>query len=136
MQPLIIKSTDSSPDINCDSSLHLISITGESRPEDIKKFYSPLFDWLTEYENLLYYQSNVSENTINIKINFKLVYFNSSSLKVFIEIIDKINSIKANNNKLSMTINWFYDADDEDILEAGEEFVKMTGINMNFIINS
>jgi SiaC family regulatory phosphoprotein len=133
MQSLIIHATNNTPKINCDNALHTISISGESRPEDIKKFYSPLFDWITEYESVLYYQASMSQHNITITINFKLVYFNSSSLKVFIEIIDKINSMKTNNGKINVQINWHYDVNDDDILEAGEEFVKMTGVGMNFV---
>ena len=51
------------------------------------------------------------------------------------EIIDKMQKISINIPQFKLTINWFYDEDDEDMLDSGKEFEKMTGAKMNFITN-
>lgn len=133
MENLHLNPTQNTPLINCDSKTNIISIEGESRPENIRTFYANLFDWLDNYEKLLYYAVSLSENEKKIELNFKLEYFNSSSLKVFMEVIDKLQKIEKGSNKIKLVINWQYDEDDEDILDSGKEFEKMTGAKMNFI---
>ena len=135
MENLHLNPTQNTPLINCDSKTNIISIEGESRPENVRAFYASLFEWLDNYEKLLYYAVSLSENEKKIELNFKLEYFNSSSLKVFMEVIDKLQKIEKGSNKIKLVINWQYDEDDEDILDSGKEFEKMTGAKMNFIIS-
>ena len=135
MENLHLDPTQNTPFINCDSKTYIITIDGESRPENVRAFYSSLFEWLENFEKLIYYAVSLSANEKQIELNFKLEYFNSSSLKVFMEIIDKLQKIEKGSDKIKLVINWYYDEDDEDILDSGKEFEKMTGARMNFISN-
>jgi hypothetical protein len=135
MENLHLDPTQNTPLINCDSKTNSITIEGESRPENVRAFYANLFEWLDNFEKLIYYAVSLSSNEKKIELNFKLEYFNSSSLKVFMEIIDKLQKIEKGSDKIKLVINWYYEEDDEDILDSGKEFEKMTGARMNFISN-
>lgn len=133
MENLHLEPTQNTPLINCDTKTNTISIEGESRPENVRAFYANLFEWIDNYEKLLYYAVSLSTNEKKIQLNFKLEYFNSSSLKIFMEIIDKLQKTEKGSDKIKLEINWYYAEDDEDILDSGKEFEKMTGAKMNFI---
>jgi len=128
MEPLNIEATESSPKITFDANNNIFEISGESRPEDVRKFYEPVLTWITEFGNSL---SSVGKK--EIEFNFIFEYFNSSSAKYIMDIMSKINDIQASNSEVTIQICWHYEEMDEDILEAGEEFQSITQIPFKFI---
>ena len=132
MENLIIQSTANTPAIECDLSSNQITIEGESRPENVRAFYAPLFTWIDSYENAMLAQTTSAISKI-INLNLKLEYFNSSSLKIFMEVIDRLKKIADSSDKLHLSINWYHQEDDEDILDSGKEVEKMVGVKFHFI---
>ena len=63
--------------------------------------------------------------------NFKFEYFNTSSSKCLFDIFRKLNIVKESGFDLS--INWYYEEDDEDMLEAGEDYADLLGIEFNYV---
>ena len=53
--------------------------------------------------------------------------------KYIIDLIRIFDKMKSDNAKLNSKLNWCYEEDDEDMLDTGKEFVKITGISMNFV---
>lgn len=104
MDNLKILSTPSTPQIDFNSSGQL-SIKGKSLPEDPRKFYNPLFNWVDEL------------SADQVQIDIMLDYVNTSSSK---RIIELIKAIDTNNNVKKIKMNWFYESDDTDMLEFGE----------------
>ncbi len=104
MDNLKILSTPSTPQIDFNSSGQL-SIKGKSLPEDPRKFYNPLFNWLEKL------------STEQVQIDIMLDYVNTSSSK---RIIELIKTIDTNSNVKKIKMNWFYETDDADMLEFGE----------------
>ena len=136
MENLHFEPTHNTPLINCDATTNTITISGESRPENVRAFYSNVFTWIDTYEKLLFYLASLSKHEKAITLNLKLDYFNSSSLKVFMELINRLDKLSKGINNMKLTVNWFYDLDDDDMLDSGKEFEKMTGVKMNFIVNT
>ena len=134
MNNLILEKTDNTPGVMLDGTQHLVEFIGDSRPENAKLFFEPIFNWIKEYENHLYYLSNEASLHINTNVNFKLEYFNSSSARYVIDIIKALHTIELSNKKVTVVFNWFFDSEDEDLKDSGLEFVKMTGIPMNFTV--
>jgi hypothetical protein len=64
-----------------------------------------------------------------------LTYFNSSSVKIFIQIIELYKKIENGTENFKANIIWKYNTEDEDILESGQEIEKMTGFKMQFQAN-
>ena len=123
MDPLLIEITDSTPKIYLDKDSGKFEIIGKSFPEESRSFYAPLFTWLEEYAQ------NPNEETI---FEFKMDYFNSSSSLIILEILNLLDKIFKDGNKVS--ISWNYLEIDEDMLEAGEEYSEL--VKVPFVFNS
>jgi limonene-1,2-epoxide hydrolase len=66
-----------------------------------------------------------------ITFNFELIYFNSSSAKVLMDIFDVLEEAAENNQ---VTVNWIYESDDDNIEELGEEFGEdLDAANFNMV---
>jgi hypothetical protein len=98
----------------------ICQISGKSYPEDIYEFYTQIIDWFEDY---------VLHGKLDLEINMKLRYFNSSSQKIYNVIFEKISEGAA----FKTTINWYYDKEDEEILENGKIFEGLTGLKFNYI---
>ena len=131
MNVLNLEETTNTPKVLLDPSNHKIEFEGDSRPEDVQQFFTPILDWLEDYENLV--SSVGSDTTITCKFQFD--YFNSSSAKYVMDIISQLGEIKDSNEKINLEINWHYDEMDEDMLDAGKEFEDMLEIKFNFVIS-
>lgn len=112
MENLKLEATKYTPEISFDCENHLLEITGESYPENIAEFYAPVFEWLEEYLGQLGAQ--------DVTVNMELIYFNSSSSKVLLDFFELLENAVDDGKKI--TVNWIYEAEDEDTLEFGEEF--------------
>ena len=66
-----------------------------------------------------------------IEFQFKLVYFNSSSAKFLYDIIIILNQIQ--KAKVPLNINWYYDKDDSELREAGEDLSELAQVPFNFV---
>lgn len=135
MEKLFIAASTSSPEINFDPASKILTISGESRPEDIQTFYKPIFDWIGQLNALMHYTTSVSDKPVTASLIFNMVYFNSSSVKVFIQIIELFSAIEKSNDLCKTKIVWRYNTEDEDVFEAGKEIEKMCGYKMEFIEN-
>ncbi|MCT4582586.1 MAG: DUF1987 domain-containing protein [Flavobacteriales bacterium] len=127
MEALKLELTENTPKIVLDHTTHALEFEGDSRPEDVQKFFQPVMNWLNDYES---YVQSAGDVTLNA--NFKLEYFNSSSAKYIMDIILKLGKIAEPGN-VTLNINWHYDEMDEDMLDAGEEFEDMLDVEFNFV---
>ncbi len=122
MESLLIEGTAKTPIVKFDAEQGLIEIKGRSIPENSIEFYKPLVDWLDLYAKL---------PKTHTKVNVQLEYFNTSSSKCILDIFKKLESIhKASND---IIINWYYEEDDEDMLEAGEDYESIIRVPFKMI---
>lgn len=117
MDNIFTEATEDSPSILFDGKLGLIEIKGKSLPEDAKLCYAPLHRLVKEY---------VGSPQNKTTINFRLEYLNSSSAKKILEIITLLEELPSKG--FLVELKWFYNADDEDMQEEGEEFKRMTDL--------
>jgi hypothetical protein len=122
MDALIIRATDHTPDVVLDKKNGVFEIKGQSYAKNAPDFYKPILNWLKDYNK------NPNENTI---FNFKLRYFNTSSSKVFLDIMMALEQLQENEHNI--IINWHYIDDDEDMLEAGEGYDELIDVPFNYI---
>lgn len=124
MEPLIIEPTKSTPLIAFDPGNSLLKITGESYPENAAKFFSPIFSWVKEYLS--------SHDTTKVHIEMEMRYFNSSSSKAFMNLMELFE--EAAKAGKEVIINWRYHEEDETALEAGEEFMdEFPSVSFNLV---
>ena len=115
--------TPKTPTINFDSEVGKIEMKGRSIPENAIEFYKPLVDWLDEYASV---SKDITE------ANIQLEYFNTSSSKCILDVFKKLETIHKLDNK-EVIINWYYEEDDEDMLEAGEDYQSILKIPFKMI---
>jgi hypothetical protein len=122
MDSIQIEGTPKTPTIEFDAATGVVSIKGRSIPENSVEFYKPMVDWLDEYA------SQAKEKT---EVNIQLEYFNTSSSKCILDVFKKLEVIKKGGN--DVVINWFYEEDGEDMLEAGEDYQSIISIPFEMI---
>ncbi|MBT3647098.1 MAG: DUF1987 domain-containing protein [Flavobacteriales bacterium] len=121
MDPINIEGTPKTPTVNFSSDSGVLEIKGRSIPENAVEFYKPLVDWIGSYGD------SAQSNT---EVNIQLEYFNTSSSKCILDVFKKLESV---NGKTNITINWHYEEDDEDMLEAGEDYQAIINIPFKMI---
>ncbi len=119
MEIIIRDGTPKTPSVKLDGTTGIIEIKGRSIPENSIEFYKPLIDWLEKYG------AAPSASTV---VNIQLEYFNTSSSKCILDIFKRLELISKKGNLVE--INWYYEEDDEDMFEAGEDYQSI--INLNF----
>lgn len=128
-----VNQTENTPSILLDNNKHLIEFEGDSRPENVQKFYLPVMEWLDNYDKYIYYLKDLNGNiSFEINCNFKFEYFNSSSAKYIMDMLIYIGKITKTHH-LKLKVNWFYDSIDEDMLDAGKEFEKILNIPFHYV---
>jgi len=123
MNNLLIESTKKTPEVYFSTDGRL-KISGRSIPEDATKFYDQLYEWI------FFYCQQPNEVTI---CDIELEYFNSGSSKALLHILRALVDISKKGKNLS--INWYYEEGDDDIIERGEYYESILDIKFNFIVN-
>ena len=122
MEPIIIEGTPKTPTVHFDSSQGVFKLEGRSIPENSVEFYKPLVDWLDQYK-----EKPLPKTTVEVKLE----YFNTSSSKCILDVFKKLEMIhKAKND---VEIKWYYEEDDEDMLEAGEDYESIIRVPFEMI---
>ena len=122
MKSLSIKGTQETPDVTFDKESGVFSISGKSLPEDVKEFYYPIIDWVAEY-------AKVPNQKTNLKV--KMDYFNTASSKMILEIFEKFKEM--HDKGFGVVVDWYYQDDDEDMQDAGEDYADIVEVPFNFI---
>ncbi len=117
MDALRIQSTDETPSVVLDPVNKIFEFSGKSLPEDVTIFYSPILNWLDKYAQTPHQKTT---------IDFKLVYFNTASSKLILDILFKLESIHQSGTEI--LVKWHYEGEDEDMKEAGEEYGDLVEI--------
>jgi len=120
MDPLIIQATEATPHVHFDSTKGVMEIKGVSYEEDAHAFYQPLLKWLNAYNK---------EPLTDTVLNVYFKYFNTATSKTLYEVFLKLQQLKQQGKEV--TINWFYDTDDDDMRDDIEYFSEVTDIPIN-----
>jgi len=123
MEVLSIKGTQETPEVLFDKQAGIFSISGKSLPEDVKEFYGPLMEWIENYS---------AEPNPETKLTVKMEYFNTASSKMLLEIFELFKNMH-DAGKI-ITVDWYYQEDDEDMQDAGEDYADIVELPFNFII--
>ena len=122
MDSIILEGTPKTPSVNFDSEKGSLLLKGRSIPENSIEFYKPLVDWLEQYSD------GPQPKTV---CEIQLEYFNTSSSKCLLDLFKKMENMNKNGNEI--IINWYYEEDDEDMLEAGEDYQSIINVPFKMI---
>ncbi len=123
MDSINIEGTSKTPTISFDAGTGKIEIKGRSIPENSIEFYKPLVDWLDKY-------ADVANGLV--EVNMQLEYFNTSSSKCILDVFKKLENVNSKAGA-EVVINWYYEEDDEDMLEAGEDYQSILKIPFKMV---
>ena len=102
----------------------IIKLTGRLIPENAEDFFNPIEEWINEY-----FKNPADITTVEIRLG----YINSTGTTYLLDIIHKITHIHLHKNTKKFIINWYYNDEDEDMLEKGRFFSLDLGLPFNYI---
>ena len=121
--PHLNNPTEDEPEIILDKEKNIFQFTGCSMPEDPGKVFNPVLDWIKSY------MQTPNASTV---VEFKMDYFNSSSARFFVEILEEFEELYDNGSDVK--IIWFHFLDDVVIQERGEDIEAVVGLPFEFKI--
>jgi hypothetical protein len=119
MENLQIAGSSKTPEITFDASNGTLIIAGRSIPENSIEFYKPLLLWMENFS-----KTNPEQTLLQVKLE----YFNTSSSKCLLDIFKKLETIGGKTQ-----VEWYYEQDDEDMLEAGEDYEAIIHVPFKMI---
>ena len=122
MESINIQGTNKTPSIDFNSEQGLLKIMGRSNPEDSKIFYRPLINWVEDY---------VSQPPDKTTVIIQLEHFNTISSKSLLDLFKRLKTIISTQKEVQ--VDWYYEKDDEDLLDAGKNYEHITGIPFSMI---
>lgn len=112
----VIEATKNSPRVVLDPNGELL-IQGRSIIEDTTVFYKTLIDWV----------KNLTCSQMNVVV--KMEYMNTSSSK---QLLTVLKALASNSSVRSIYVKWFYEEDDEDMLDLGKDYESLIHIPFDF----
>lgn len=103
--------TPSTPAVHADWSQGLVTMTGESYPENPFEFFQPLVDWVNDF---------LETETRPLVLDLELIYMNTSSIRAMMDIFDRME--EAHLAGREVRVNWTYEPENERVGELAEEF--------------
>lgn len=122
MNNFTIKQGEDLPGVLINFDQGIIELVGKSLPEDSLTFYIPIEAAVKDY---------IANPQPTTNINLRLEYLNSSSQKRILEILSLFEAVVELGHQV--VINWYFNQDDEDILEEGKDLAKTLTLPINFI---
>ncbi len=119
MEDLKQEGSAKTPEVEFNASGELL-LKGRSIPENSIEFYKPLIEWIESYSE--------SPNSSTV-LNVQLEYFNTSSSKCILDVFKKLESLTGSE----VSVKWYYEEDDEDMLEAGEDYEAIIDLPFEMI---
>lgn len=110
VQNLTIESSQSSPSVVANWESGVITMRGESYPENSFSLYEKILDWLANY---------LEASSRSLKLDLELNYLNTSSVRAMIELFDNLQTAAENGRDVSVV--WRYDTRNPRAAELGQE---------------
>jgi len=121
MDTIRIEKTNNTPSVYIDEDNMLCRIEGSSYPEDAHEIYQHVLDWL----------DRVQSSASKIVVEFDYDFLNSISHKKVWQILQQLKQF--HNNGKTVIVKWFFEENDEDIMEAGEDLSELMNIPFELI---
>ncbi len=117
MDNVFIKGTDRTPEVNFNFSTGVFAISGRSITENPISFYKELEEYILKYG-----QKPRPQTLFSVTLE----YFNTSTSKCLVELFKLLETI--HSDKYKVVVEWFYEKDDEEIKDSGEDYKDIVDI--------
>ena len=114
MDKLLYEPTKTTPWIFFDPQEGILELKGVCSPECATVFFDGLFRAIDDF---------ISQGGKSLKATFDFVYFNTSTSKCLYIILKKAKGY--HNAGHEVKINWFYEENDDEMKEVGEDFADL-----------
>ncbi len=111
MIELNIPGSQSTPAIQGDWARGVLSMQGDSYPENSYELFQQVFSWVERF---------LDEAGQALSLELQLLYLNTSSVKAMMDIFDLLE--EAHGEGKMVAVNWRYDPRNERVAELAEEF--------------
>jgi hypothetical protein len=122
LKDLHIGPTDNSPEIILKSE-GTILIRGRGLVINRFEFFDDVSGWVSDYVK------NPADNT---RVILSFEYVNSYSIGFVVAILKTLKAVIKNDDS-RLSVSWYLEEDDEDIMERGLHLAHVTDLPMNFI---
>lgn len=119
MNEIRLQGTAKTPEVVCTLAPFVLMLSGRSIPENSIEFYQPMMDWV---------DAHCKPTSAQLDIKIRLEYFNTSSSKCLMDLLKRIEKSGA-----TAEVSWYYEEEDEDMLEAGEDYDAIIDIPFRLI---
>jgi hypothetical protein len=117
-----VEPTLTTPKIVFNAETGEISVIGSAIMDNAEAFFAPFIAKVEEYAKV------PKENTV---LNLNLKAINVAASKRILFLLFCLQEFKS--EKYSVTVNWFFNEENEDIRDLGEDYNFMVNLNFNFI---
>lgn len=118
---LELKGTKTTPTIEFDPQNGYLLLEGKSSPENSINFYEPLFEAVKS-----------ADGSSSYEVDVKLIYFNTSTVRC-LNILFQLFTDKKDKGS-DITVNWYAEDDDLDMIEMGEDLEEISELEFNYVI--
>ncbi|WP_319782015.1 biofilm regulation phosphoprotein SiaC [Oceanisphaera sp. IT1-181] len=108
---LNIIGSQSTPTIVCDVDSGVMSMQGDSYPENSFEFFAEIITWVEDF---------LKQSPLPLRLDLHLIYMNTSSVKAMMDIFDMLEAAFTTDRQVS--VRWYYDPANERVVELAEEF--------------
>ncbi len=135
MRGLYISPTKNTPEIKFSPEENIFHIKGNSSPEDVRELYYPVIEWIRIFvEDIINGEGAVYSSEKPLKLEIDLEYFNSSSAKFLYDIFNDLK--KLNTSKIPYSVEWLYEEQDLDMLDAGQDIALLVETEFKYIVKN
>ncbi len=117
LEPLTLEGSLITPEVDFDHESGRLFLRGVSMPEDMGRFYAPLLSWMRKY---------VEKPAPVTVLRIEFSYFNTATSKVLLELFSILEQALEDGHEVS--IEWCFNPDDVDMIEAGENYQMLLRI--------
>lgn len=128
MNNLVIEKTSNTPAVQANGDTGILAMQGDSYPENSFEFFQPIIDWVEKYLDCTNELDNNNNNNNNnntppksLQLNLELIYLNTSSVRALMDILDLLETARA-NNQTKVGVRWTYDSANERVGDLAREF--------------
>jgi len=108
---LDLAATASTPAVKADWQSGVLSMVGESYPENTYDIFDEIITWVEVF---------LDDCDEPLRVELRLSYLNTSSISAVIDIFDRLQA--AHDEGRDLSVSWLYDSRNPRSAEMGEEF--------------